>query len=34
MATLRPPFMGVGMEDLYKNILKGKYLPIPKCYSN
>jgi serine/threonine protein kinase len=34
MATLRPPFTGSSIEDLYKSVLKGRYSPIPKSYSN
>lgn len=34
MAALRPPFMGSSMEELYKNVIKGSYPAIPKCYSN
>lgn len=33
MCTLHPPFRGNGLEELYNAILKGKYDPISKVYS-
>ena len=33
MATLRPPFQGHDMEELYDNVQKGVYNRLPSCYS-
>lgn len=33
MAALRPPFQGRSLVELYDNILKGFYKPIPGKYS-
>jgi len=33
MTTLHVPFLGLNMQELYKNILCAKYKPIPKIYS-
>ena len=33
MSTLHVPFLGLNMQELYKNILNEKYKPIPKIYS-
>lgn len=33
MCALRPPFRGNGLEELYKAVIKGKYDPLPKIYS-
>lgn len=33
LCALRPPFRGNGLEELYKAVLKGKYDPLPKIYS-
>lgn len=34
MASLRPPFDGKSMEDLFKNIQNRQTPPIPSCYSS
>ena len=34
MATLHVPFRGTSIQQLYKNIMKGKYLEIPNIYSD
>ena len=34
MTTLHVPFLGLNIQELYKNILKEKYKSIPKIYSN
>jgi NIMA (never in mitosis gene a)-related kinase len=34
MAALRPPFNGKDMEDLFKNVQKGKVMPLSAHYSN
>ena len=34
MATLHVPFKGTSMQQLFKNIMKGVYNPIPNRYSN
>ena len=34
LATLKPPFQGTGMKDLFNRISKGEFERIPKCYSN
>lgn len=34
LATLKPPFQGTGMKDLFNKISKGEFERIPKCYSN
>ena len=33
MTTLHVPFLGLNMQELYKNILSAKYKSIPKIYS-
>ncbi len=33
LCALKPPFRGISLEDLYQNVLKGKYEPIPSIYS-
>jgi NIMA (never in mitosis gene a)-related kinase len=33
MTTLNVPFLGLNIQELYKNILSAKYKPIPKIYS-
>jgi len=33
MAALKPPFNGKDMEDLFKNIQKGKLIPLTAHYS-
>ena len=33
MTTLHVPFLGLNMQELYKNISSEKYKPIPKMYS-
>ena len=34
ICTLRPPFRGNSLKELYTNIMNGYYLPISNCYSN
>ena len=34
MASLHVPFRGTSIQQLYKNIIKGKYQEIPNIYSN
>ena len=34
MCTLRPPFRGTSLNELYKNIKNGYYIPISNNYSN
>ena len=34
MCTLRPPFRGTSLKELYKNIKNGYYIPISNNYSN
>ena len=34
MCTLRPPFRGTSLKELYRNIKNGYYLPISNNYSN
>ena len=34
MAASRPPFDGRDIQGLHRNILKGHFSRIPKCYSN
>ena len=34
MCTLRPPFRGTSLKELYKNIINGYYIPISNNYSN
>ena len=34
LSTLRPPFTGQNLEELYKNVMRGSFNPIPKIYSN
>jgi NIMA (never in mitosis gene a)-related kinase len=33
MCYLRPPFQGKDLNELYKNVQRGEYEPIPKIYS-
>jgi NIMA (never in mitosis gene a)-related kinase len=33
LCALRPPFKGTSLENLYKNVIKGVYDPIPSIYS-
>lgn len=33
MCTLKPPFQADDMQALYKNVLRGKYPPIPTHFS-
>lgn len=33
MSTLRTPFTGKSIQELYHNILKGNFKPIPNKYS-
>ena len=34
LCALEPPFSGRNMEELFKNIKAGRYIPIPNIYSN
>ena len=34
LASLKPPFNGTGMKDLFNRISKGEFERIPRCYSN
>lgn len=34
LASLKPPFQGTGMKDLFNRISKGEFERIPKTYSN
>ena len=33
LCALKPPFRGNGLDQLYQAVIKGKYEPIPKAYS-
>lgn len=33
LCALKPPFRGNGIDELYKAVMKGRYDPIPKVYS-
>ena len=33
MTTLNVPFLGLNIQELYKNILRAKYKSFPKIYS-
>jgi len=33
LTSLKPPFMGKNMQELYKNVEKGNYPDIPKHFS-